>query len=198
MILKVLHGQPSSPMVAGMRPVGQGLPPRLVRHPHTRPGFFARKVGGVLPSRGTPCKAKGKSGRSDVSSCSKSIAGGHSSSDDAIGGKSASGRSIQNAPHTTAQHGMSNSSRAQQQDLYVSYFADGGMANQAISHWNAMATAIALGAKGLVSCALPPVVPHMLASATDLGAVRPGLVSLADFVLRFCRRHGCAPTGRQH
>jgi hypothetical protein len=141
-----------------------------VRHPHTRPGYFARKVGGLLPSKGTACKTKGK-GKSR-SSCSDSTVSGHGSSNDAGGGSSASGRSIQNAPDTTAQHGMSNSSGATQPHLYISYSADGGMANQAISHWNAMATAIALGAKGIVSRAVPPNVLHML--AINPAVVAPG------------------------
>ena len=167
-------------MIAAMRPVGEGLPPRLVQHPYTRPGYFALKVGGVLPSNGKACKAKGKG--NSPSSCSSSNASGHSSSGDAGGGNPVSGRSIQNAPHATAQHGMSNSSEAAQTDLYISYFADGGMANQAISHWNAMATAIALGAKGIVSHAPPPVVPHMLLAFTiDPVAVRPGVTSTRGY-----------------
>jgi hypothetical protein len=130
----------------------KGLPPRLLRHPNTRLGYFARKVGGVLPCTREPteiCEAqqsKASRGPKFPISCSNSTA---SSRRDRV--NSTSGRSTQKALQKTAQHGMGNSSMVARPHLYIAYVADGGMANQAISHWNAMAAAIALGAKGIVS-----------------------------------------------
>lgn len=112
-----------------------GCQPQLLQLPATQSGHYLREAGGLLPA---------------ANSTANTSADGNSVADHAA---------VPLAPQTpgpaNAIDGGSNSGSGggvpAEPELYVSWMADGGLINQAMSHIGGVAAAIAVGANGVVT-----------------------------------------------
>lgn len=157
--------------------------PWLLQSEATQPGHYLHVAGGLLPA------AKGTAADSTVASGSSSCGGGAAEHAAAPAAEQAStlkvardGRGSEIAGGGSGSGGGSGGGASippAEPELYISYIADGGLINQAVSHFGAIAAAIALGAKGVVR--LCPVSSSNRTQNTAYPAVLPS-----------CLLHVCA------